>query len=257
MGGAVPACLVLFSFFAAGCESTSAIDLTRNLYIYKSPDYRAARRTTEAVFVQRLKDLRPPISQVYTGKGYVEVFHDDNWDRPVPVMVEELLIDEIDRSGIYNGISSGSAGRAKPGDIVIEPTLVSMYRLYEALTDAAFVGRRRGEAQVALRVRVRGPVDATGRRKLLFDEVIQSKVQTKPTLARPNRGIVIAGRAMHKVMKTLMQKLYESNRSAEQATGEPNSGERAGGVPTAGEAGAKRGVSAPSSAAKPVKKRGT
>lgn len=219
-GGAVPSYLVLFSFFAAGCESTSSIDLTRNLYIYKSPDYRAARRTPDAVFVQRLKDLRPPISQVYAGKGYAEVFHDDDWDRPVPVMVEELLIDEIDRSYIYNGISSGSAGRPKPGDIVIEPTLMSMYRLYEALSDAEFVGRRRTEAHVALRVRVRGPADPTGRRRLLLDEVVEHKVQTKPTLARPNRGIVLAGRAMHVLMGELMKKLYESNIPAEPAAAE-------------------------------------
>ena len=58
MGGAVPACLVLFSFFAAGCEATSTRDLTRNLYIYRSPDYRAARRTPEAVFVQQSEHIR-------------------------------------------------------------------------------------------------------------------------------------------------------------------------------------------------------
>jgi hypothetical protein len=192
------------------CESTDRIDLAHNAYIYRSPEYKAPRRAAETVFIQPLKDLRVAPDRA-SGSGYRAVYSDDDWDRPVPVMVEELLVDEIDRAGIYGGISIGDQGHPRAGDIVIEPSLLAMYRMSERPVGPSGVEMRRTVASTALRLRVSGPVDASGSRPVLLDEVFHQQFETEPSLARPEKGVILSGRTMSKIMATALPKLYQAN----------------------------------------------
>jgi hypothetical protein len=126
-------------------------------------------------------------------------------------MIEDVLREEIDRSGIYNGMVTGTAGIPDPGEIVVEPTLLTMYRMREAFAEPGLVGLRRSVAHTSIHIRVRGPADAKGIRPVLMDETIESEVATEPSLARPVLGVVLSGQALHNVMAQTMMKLYESN----------------------------------------------
>lgn len=192
------------------CESTDRIDLAHNAYIYRSPEYRAPRRAVETVFIQPLKDLRVAPDRA-SGSGYRAVYSDDDWERPIPVMVEELLVEEIDRAGIYGGISIGDQGHPRAGDVVIEPSLLAMYRMSERPVGPSGVEMRRTVASTALRLRVSGPVDHSGTRPVLLDEVFHQQFETEPSLARPEKGVILSGRTMRKIMEAALPKLYQAN----------------------------------------------
>ena len=202
--------LLLLVSSLGGCASATVVDLARNRYFYVSPEFQAARRTAQAVYVTRLLDRRT-IPETEAGTTYKEIFSDNIWDRPVPAMIEDVLREEIDRSGIYNGMVTGTAGIPDPGEIVVEPTLLTMYRMREAFAEPGLVGLRRSVAHTSIHIRVRGPADAKGIRPVLMDETIESEVATEPSLARPVLGVVLSGQALHNVMAQTMMKLYESN----------------------------------------------
>ena len=202
--------LLLLVSALGSCESATVVDLARNRYFYASPEFQASRRTNESVYVTRLLDRRT-LPETEDSSSYKEIYSDSIWDRPVPVMVEEVLIDEIERSGIYNGLATGAAGTPAPEEIVVEPTLLTMYRLREAFAEPGLVGMRRTVAHTSLHIRVRGPAGQNGIRPVLLDEVIESEVATEPTLARPDLGVVLSGQALHNVMAQTMLKLYESS----------------------------------------------
>jgi hypothetical protein len=207
------------------------IDLARNPYIYQRSEYEAPRRTNAPVYVTRLKDRRE-LPDLDKGPNYRQIFSDEIWARSIPVMVEEILIEEIDHSKIYNGISSGNGGTPKSTDIILEPTLLYMYRMREVMTEAGMTGRRRTVAVSSLQIRIRGPVDVSGGRPTLMDEVFYQHVATQPRLGRPEEGIALTGRTLEQIMKRALAKIYESNsvvRSEPAAvpastgkTGEPN-----------------------------------
>lgn len=206
----MPVALFIVSLCSVGCFSGPGLDLATNRYIYTSPDYKAPRRTEAPVFVQRLRDQRetPDLSDPSSLKA---LFPDNEWERPVPVMLEDILLDEIDRSGIYNGISSGSAGVPGKADYVVEPTLHALYRYREAMLGGDHLGKRRSGAYAALQVRVLSPVGVGGRREVLLDKVFQDMVLTNLGRGRPQRGVVLAGRAVQSIMRQVMPELYESN----------------------------------------------
>ncbi len=214
-----------------GCmlaEEEPVIDLARNPYIYRSPNYVAPRRAPAAVYVTRLKDERT-LPDVNTGQSYRQIFSDDVWDRSLPVMVEEVLIDEIDRSKIYNGISTGTAGTPAPGDVILEPTLLEMYRMREVMVGNGLTGRRRTVAVSTMRIRIQGPVNRIGRRPIVMDETFQEVVATQPSLAKPEEGLALTGMSLQNIMKRALQKVYESNAvrsdpAAAPASGQPGSG---------------------------------
>jgi hypothetical protein len=216
------------------------IDLARNPYIYKRSEYVAPRRTTAPVFVTRLKDKRE-LPDIDKGPVYRVVFSDRVWTRTIPVMVEELLIEEIDHSKIYNGLSTGNAGTPKRTDIILEPTLLQMYRMRESPIGNGSTGRRRTVAVSSLRIRVRSAVDAIGVRRVLMDEVFHEIVATRPSLARPEEGLALSGRTMEQIIQRALIKLYESNSVAQPETQpETQPGTKLGTVPaSAGKSGEK------------------
>ncbi len=206
----VPVAVLGLALGAPGCLSSSSVDLAYNSYIYVSPGYEAPRRVDAQVFVQGVKDERkaPDFSNRDSVKRQ---FSDGVWERPLPVMVEEVLVDEIDRSCIYDGISTGSGGVPRNGDFVVQPFLHGLYRYREAMTVGEHFGKRRSGAYGALRLRVLSPMNATGKREILLDEVFQDLVVTDLGRSRPQEGIVLAGRALQNIMRKAMPKLYESN----------------------------------------------
>lgn len=192
------------------CSSTSKIDLATNNYIYTSPGYEAPRSTEEWVFVQRVRDKRTPpdFSKLDSIKTK---FPDTVWSRSIPVMIEDVLMDEIDRSRIYSGMSSGSLGVPRSRDFVIEPTLHALYRYREAMLGGDNVGKRRSGAYGALRIRVMSPIGTDGNREVLMDKVYQDLVLTNLGRGRPQEGLVLAGRAVQNIMRQAMSDIYESN----------------------------------------------
>ena len=138
------------------CYYTQQIDLRANPYIYQSPQYRAPRSTDAPVFVQRMKydEQKPDLSQ----RDSVKTMESDAiWERKLPVMVEEILLDEIDYSGIYKGISSGSGGLPRGKDYVIVPTLLALQRYREVITNGEKIGKRRHAAYASMRLQVMSP----------------------------------------------------------------------------------------------------
>jgi hypothetical protein len=192
------------------CSSTTKIDLATNNYIYTSPGYEAPRSTEAGVFVQRVRDERTPPD--FSKRDSIKTkFSDKVWGRSIPVMIEDVLMDEIDRSRIYNGISSGSLGVPSSRDFVIEPTLHAFYRYREAMLGGDHLGKRRSGAYGALRIRVMSPIGADGNREVLLDKVYQDLVLTSLRRGRPQEGVVLAGRAMQNIMRQAMSDIYESN----------------------------------------------
>ena len=209
-GTFMPCALLLASICTSGCRSTTSLDLAHNSYIYASPGYKAPRRTESPVFVQRILDQRKP-PHFSDRASLKQQFPDNVWERPIPVMLEDVLLDEIDRSEIYNGISSGSAGVPGRRDIVVEPTLHALYRYREAMLGGEHFGKRRSGAYVALRLRVMSPLDAHGKREILLDKVFQDLVLTDLGRGRPEQGVVLAGMALQNIMRQVMPALYQSN----------------------------------------------
>lgn len=202
--------LLLASVSTTGCQTTSRVDLAYNRSVYDSPRYEAPRSTDAPVFVQRMKDGRTP-TRLSEEDSIKSMFPDSDWDRKIPLMVEDVLIDEIDRSGIYTSISSGSAGVPRNGDYVIQPTLRAFYRYKETLLNTEAFVKRRSCAYGALHIRVLSPMDASGKREILLDKVFHDLVVDKPTRMRAQRGILLAGRALQNIMGQVMPGLYESN----------------------------------------------
>lgn len=209
-GAFVLGALLVALVCTAGCLSTNSVDLATNSHIYVSPGYKAPSRTQAPVFVQRIRDRRKP-PDLSDRASVKKQFPDNVWERPIPVMLEDVLLDEIDRSGIYKSISSGSAGVPGSRDFVVEPTLHALYRYREAMVDGTHFGKRRSGAYAALHLRVMSPIDAKGKREILLDKVFQDLVLSSLGRGRPQQGVVLAGRAVQNIMRQVMPALYESN----------------------------------------------
>ena len=119
-----------------------------------------------------------------------------------------MLIDEIDRSGIYSGLSQEKIADT---DVVIEPSLVAMYRYREAPIVGGMVGRRRTVAYTALRLIVKSPVDKRGQREVRLDQLFHNQARTKLSLARAEEGIALTGHTLRAIMAEVLPKLYEAN----------------------------------------------
>jgi hypothetical protein len=190
-----------------GC-AVPPIDLARNPALYQPSGYHAPRSTVEAVYLGRLLDRRE-YPDIQDGGNFRQIYSEGDWARLVPLMVEEVLADEIGTSGIYSAVSTNAA--PSPQEIVIEPTLVRMYRMREAFIGDGLGGMRRTLAHVGLHLKVSGPVGADGQRRVLLEELIESEVATQPSLSRPDKALVLAGMALRGVMSKAMVLLYESN----------------------------------------------
>ena len=215
MGGFQKAgCVPVFGlvvFAVTSCITEPEADLAHNESLYRAPDYEAPRTTPQAVYVQRLRDRRTLPSTTKDGTSRT-VLPDQGWARSVPVMVEDCIVDAIGKSHIYREVTEGVDGRPGPADFIVEPTLLHLYRALERLGAGDYLAERRIVAIATIGLKVKGPVDGSGKRPVLLDEVFTHRVETPPIVGRPKGdGLPQVGRALHIAIGNALVKLYESN----------------------------------------------
>ncbi|MCB9868665.1 MAG: hypothetical protein H6837_02355 [Planctomycetes bacterium] len=200
--------LLGYCVLGVGCASPSRLDLARNTLIYRTAGYVAPRQCPAPVFVQPLRDAREKVPTFRDASFDRTVYADNIWERPVPVMVEELLVDEIERSRIFARRST--AGAPVDQEFVVEPSLLALHRYREAAATGLEVGRRRTVAYTAIRLVVKGPVDGKGQRHVLLDRLFHNEARTPLSLARAEHGIALTGQTLQVILAEMLPKLYET-----------------------------------------------
>jgi len=187
----VPALVAMtwLGLFAGACATSSqSVDLANNDQLYKDVPFATKAPGDRAVFVAPLVDGRVGKDLPTQERGFPITYGDDQvWERPVPVMVGEVLQRQLQSSGLFTEV----AATASPQALVLKPTLVSF------LTGAAeSMAGSSSFAEVGLRLQVFGPADATGKRAVLFEDLYANRQMTEVAL-NPVSPYRLIGRALH------------------------------------------------------------
>ncbi len=151
------ALLVPFLLLAA-CQSGADHDLALNTDAYQGSGYQAAHKQDRTVFIRQLQDRRKDMESYAEGQYPVVYTKDRYWDRPVPVMLDAVLRNEVQDSGIFASIVE----KEEDADWIIEPVLLQFYGGVEQRVDG-----RKYRAGTELHVIVLGEPDSQGQRKVL------------------------------------------------------------------------------------------
>jgi hypothetical protein len=203
MGGYRGVWVVLVALLAA-CSSPKhhQWDLSRGRYIYRSPGFEAPVQKSQSFFIRPMQDKREmpatPRSSVYA--SYMP---DQNWARPPVVMVEEIFRREVADAQIYQD----AAHDANSADIVVEPTLVALVGVYETGAEEG----SRTYATTAIHLKVLGPRDASGTRKVWMDRVFRHTASSPPVRFNPMPVNHLTGRALRDTMAKLLDALYRTD----------------------------------------------
>ncbi|MCA8949273.1 MAG: hypothetical protein KDE27_07210 [Planctomycetes bacterium] len=188
---------------AAACAAPNpALDLATNDRIYIDVPFRSRIPGDRDLFVAPLEDGRSAAELPAEEGGFpISYGSDQVWERPVREMVDEILARQLADSALFRGV----AERVGDDTVVLAPTLVSF-------TTGALecVAGARAFAEVGLRLRVFGPVEASGKRPLLLDETVSERQITPPSL-RPVSPYLLAGSALRATMQKSLATLDTSN----------------------------------------------
>lgn len=204
--------VILVPVLLGACAAPEVNDLAENERLYKSPGFRAPQSAGLAIFINPLQDKRklPDFSK---SDNIYAPMPEGHWQRPVTVMVEEVLRREIEGSGIYTGISAGEGGQPRPGDCVLDAELLEFYRVHETQVAAGQTGYTRMGAAVTLKLTVHGPVGADGKRPVRLSKVFKGAPSSRFGLNVFDQGISLSGAALQQVMREAMPVVYASNRA--------------------------------------------
>ncbi len=134
---------------------------------------------------------------------YHSYMPDQNWERPPVVMLEEILRKEVAEAHIYREVASDPVA----ADIVLEPTLVAMRGVYETGAEEG----SRTFATTAIRLKVLGPWDPSGKREVWMDRVFRHTAASPPVRFNPPPINHLTGRALHQTMAKLLGALYRTD----------------------------------------------
>lgn len=195
--------LVALPFFAAGCQTNSTrVDLAINPVLYQSPGYETRVLVDKNAFIAPLIDAREPAAEATGPMSFVQA-PESVWERPMTVMVEEILVDELRKSGIFSQVLINTPS---PSTLIVTPYLVSARYGEEELT-----AKRRAIAEIEIRIVVHGAVaSASESRPILFDRTFHEVTATPPAI-RAVHSAQILGVSLSKAVRAMLAALDQSN----------------------------------------------
>ena len=189
-------------FLAACATHQNVPDLALNERIYVPVEYETRAPGDRAVFVAPTRDERNVANYPASANGFPISYEGDRrWNRPVPEMVDAVLLEELEASELFTEVRATGA----PTDLVVQPTLVTfvtgvMEQEYGA----------RSLAEVGIRIEVLGPVGADGKRPVLFDQVYGERQVSNPDRLPPSTYL-LTGMCMRTTMQRMLTGLDGSN----------------------------------------------
>lgn len=186
-----------------GCQSaTQDPDLARNEQLYRRLAFTSKLPGDRAVFVAPLQDARHVEVLPASQSGFPITYDaDGRWSRPVTVMVDDVLRDELQQSSVFAGLLPA----ARPEALVLMPTLTDFQSGVVELDVNA-----RTHAEIGIRVQLFAACDAAGRRQLLLDQIYSDR-ETSTAAMVPMSTYRLMGRAMNVAMQRLVSGLDTSN----------------------------------------------
>lgn len=182
----------------AACSSPPRMDLRHNESLYRPTGYVSKLSADRAAFIAPIADERqlPEDKQAYP----VAYLGDGDWERPVPVMVDEILREELRTAQVFAEILPAP----RPDALLVRPIL----RAFEGGLQEQLYGRR-SMAHLALVIEIYGP-EETGERKLFLSQpFFERPIST--TGFKPPSPRLLMGSALHATMSKLVSTIDASN----------------------------------------------
>ena len=190
-------------------------DLARNSELYVGTGFRARHRTELKVCLPPLVDARGPLNPFAEGKFPVIYTQGISWDRPVTLMLHELMLRELREAGLFAEIVSS----ARDADWVLRTTLKAFYGAVEQRMEGRLV---KGLTQI--RLEVHGPRMASGVREVLRVKEYTAPVTSTVGFILPS-PLALAGASFARALVQMLQDLESGGRHARgesvEAAGEP------------------------------------
>ncbi|MGC6488122.1 MAG: hypothetical protein ACON4Z_10780 [Planctomycetota bacterium] len=199
----VAAALALTIAALAGCSSVDySADLATNELLYADVAFVTTAPGDVEVFLAPVQDLRDPSALPLHDGGYpIRYGSDEFWERPVAVMLSEVLQRQLAQSELFAAV----VARAQPQTVVVKPSVVTFH-----------VGAQEGMAgamsfaEVGLRVEVLGPVGPDGARPVWHDQTYGNLQRTEHEV-NPVSPYRLIGRALQVTMSGALAGLDGSN----------------------------------------------
>lgn len=193
-------CLPVLWF--GGCTSVpQEVDLAHNPKICADVPFTTRAPGDRTVFVAPVVDNRHGARPAHDRGFPIYYGPDSAWDRPLTDMVGELLVRELGESQLFAQVSPV----ATPEAVVLQPELVAF-----TMGSMENIHGARTFAEVALKLRVFGPADATGARPLWFERTWGDRQVTEP-LIKPANMFLIAGNSTARSLAKVMSGLDSTN----------------------------------------------
>jgi hypothetical protein len=195
---AVPAAMVLcLGLFVGACTTpTSVVDFARNEQLYVDVPFQTKAPGDRPVFVAPVTDMRDGKDLPHQERGFPITYgNDEVWERPVTEMVGEVLQRQFQNSGLFPAVVEAAA----PESLVIKPSLVSFLA-----GEASSIAGSSSFAEVALKVQVFGPADASGKRAVLLEETYGNRQASEVSLKPISAYRLVAKALQVSVGKTLV-----------------------------------------------------
>jgi hypothetical protein len=193
---------LLLVLLPAACKTNETADLARNEMLYVDVPFVTKAPGDRALFVLPTADVRDRTPLPTESHGFPIVYGgDDFWERPVNEMISDVLVRQLQSSGIFATVSQ----QASPGALVLKPTLES----FMTGANVAISGSC-SFAEVGLRLQVLGPADAQGKRAVLHDQLYGNRQLTQVEYS-PVSPFRLIGRALQISMGKALAGLDHSN----------------------------------------------
>ena len=180
------------------CSTPPRMDLRHNESLYRPTGYVTKLSADRAAFIAPVVDER----QVPEDKSTYPIAYlgDGDWERPVPIMVDEILRDELTAANVFREILA----EPRPDALLVRPIL----RAFEGGLQEQLYGRR-SMAHLALVIEIHGPEEA-GERKLYLSQPFFERPST-PAGFKPPSPRQLMGMALHATMSKVVSTVDASN----------------------------------------------
>ena len=191
---------------ALALSSCGALDYTQDLatneLFYVDVAFTPRSPGDVAVFVAPVDDQRDAAQLPVHERGFpIRYGGDDFWERPVAVMIDEILRRQLSGSGMFATISDGAGSDT----VIVRPSLVRFsVGVQEGLSGSMSF------AEVGVRLEVLGPVGADGARPAWHDRVYGNRQRTEHQV-NPVSPYRLIGRALQITMRDALSGLDGSN----------------------------------------------
>lgn len=188
--------------FGACAVGNYRADLAANDVLYRDVTFRTKAPGDQKVFVAPLADARDAAALPTHDGGFPIAYGGDEfWERPVPEMVADVLMRQLEDSGLFAGVS-----RAASADgLVLQPTLVSFVTAAkEGIAGTATF------AEVGLRLTVYGPSVGGAERQKLWEQTFRG-AQGSDFDLKPPSPYRLVGPALAQAMGQALAGLDGSN----------------------------------------------